>query len=273
MRTLQTKSSLAGRGLCLAVGLATGLAGFGVVILREGTNAGTVAFACVFGAVMGIFVGRLFRANYSMQSEVRNVRDAARQAESHYVDVLTRMVKVIESRDKHLDGRSARVGEIARKIGSELGLCEERCQRLEIAGCLQDIGMVATPSDVLAERHRLGTEKYSAIKTHCQVGYDVLLPLKSLADVLPAIMHHHERMNGTGYPAGLRGDAIPLAARILAVADSFEAITHDRPHRAGLGVTAAMGELSRCSPEGYDPDCVEALSRVINTDKIEKIKA
>jgi HD-GYP domain-containing protein (c-di-GMP phosphodiesterase class II) len=91
-----------------------------------------------------------------------------------------------------------------------------------------------------------------------------------LAGVLPAIRAHHERLNGTGYPAGLAGDEIPLGARILAVADAYEAMTHDRPHRPAVSPLIAMRELRRCCPSGFDPQCVEALAHVLNVPALEE---
>ena len=111
------------------------------------------------------------------------------------------------------------------------------------------------------------------VREHSDISYEVLKPLAMLAPVLPAIRHHHERTNGTGYPAALAGDAIPLEARILAVADAYDAMTHDRPHRQALSSLVALRELRRCCPSGYDSRCVEALAEVLHAPAMEKVQA
>ena len=135
---------------------------------------------------------------------------------------------------------------------------------------MHDIGMVAIPQQMVNTKARIDVQGFRQIKKHSEIGYEVLKPLESLAEVLPAVRYHHERMNGTGYPAGRRGDEIPLAARILAVADSYDAMTHDRPYRPAMMPMAAVQELRRCTPAGYDPQCVEALGEVMRLPQLEE---
>jgi HD-GYP domain-containing protein (c-di-GMP phosphodiesterase class II) len=141
---------------------------------------------------------------------------------------------------------------------------------LSLAGRLHDIGLLAVPRDVLEKSTSLDREEFRIIKKHSEVSYEVLKPLGCLEDVLPAIRFHHERMNGTGYPSGLVGQAIPLEARIVAVADAYDAMTHDRPYRPALSPLQAMEELQRCTPEGYDKECVDALGRIMNFDVLAR---
>ena len=110
----------------------------------------------------------------------------------------------------------------------------------------------------------LRVAEFRTIQKHSEVSYEILKPLESLREVLPAIRYHHERMNGTGYPAGIREEEIPLGARILAVADAYDAMTHDRPHRSAMTPLAAMKELDRCTPHGYDRTCVDALAGMMH---------
>ena len=144
---------------------------------------------------------------------------------------------------------------------------------LKIAGQLLDTGLLAVPEGLLNKRAHLGMGEFRTIKRHSDVSYEVLKPLSMLAEVLPAIRHHHERMNGTGYPAGLVGDRIPLGARILAVADTFDAMTHDRPHRPAMTPLEAITQLRQCSPAGYDSQCVAALSDIIHLPELQEIMA
>ncbi len=190
----------------------------------------------------------------------------ARQTEQHMVEVLRRIVEFVEARDKFSSGHSLRVASLARQIGKHMQIPRGELDRLELAGRLHDIGMVAVPREVLAQKRRLDREGLHRVREHPVIAHDVLTPLSSLVDVLPAIRHHHERMNGTGYPDGLAGEAIPLTARILAVADAYDAMTHDRPYRPAMSSFQAMEELRRCSPAGFDPACVEALAELKHID-------
>jgi len=198
------------------------------------------------------------------------IAEAAAQAEAHYVDVLRRIVTFVEARDEYKRGHSERVGRLSAEIAQQLGLSKDKCALLDLAGQLHDIGMLAVPESVLARPSRLAIGEFRSVKRHPRIGYDVLKPLASLSDVLPAILYHHERMNGTGYPAGIAKAEIPLGARILAVADSYDAITHDRPHREAMGAMAAMAELRRCTPAAYDTGCVEALAEVVHLPALQE---
>ena len=110
-------------------------------------------------------------------------------------------------------------------------------------------------------------DEFRTIQKHSEVSYEILRPLRCLKEMLLAVRYHHERMNGTGYPAGISGDEIPLEAKILAVADAYDAMTHDRPHRPAMTPMIAVQELRRCTPHGYDESCVEALADIIHVNK------
>jgi HD-GYP domain-containing protein (c-di-GMP phosphodiesterase class II) len=164
------------------------------------------------------------------------------------------------------------VTQMGHELGTRLGLDEDACDKLIIAGQLHDIGLLAVPESVVRNQ-QFGPREHRAVQKHSEVSYEVLRPLEMLADVLPAIRSHHERLNGTGYPQGLAGENIPLFARILAVADAYDAMTHDRPHRPALRAVLAMRELRRCCPSGYDPACVDALAAAINAPALEETAA
>jgi HD-GYP domain-containing protein (c-di-GMP phosphodiesterase class II) len=197
------------------------------------------------------------------------VRRAAAEAEQHYIDVLSKIIQYIESHDVYARGRSERIGWLCEQISRRLGLDSERCEQMNAAGRLHDIGLLAVPEGVLNKHSRLGSEEFRAVQGHAVVSYEVLRPLRALREVLPAVRTHHERMNGTGYPAGLTAEQIPLEGRILAVADAYDAMTHDRPWRPAMTPLDAMRELIRCTPAGYDTDCVRALGDVVNLPALE----
>ncbi|HUS47107.1 MAG TPA: HD domain-containing phosphohydrolase, partial [Phycisphaerae bacterium] len=125
------------------------------------------------------------------------------------------------------------------------------------------------PGSVRMLRSRLAVAEFRTVQKHPEVSYQVLRPLRSVAPILPAIRYHHERMNGSGYPEGLKGDKIPLGASIIAVADSYDAMTHDRPHRPAMTPLQAMMELRRCTPAGYDGRCVDAMAEIVNLPDLE----
>lgn len=208
------------------------------------------------------------RALGALRRQSTTVKNAAIEAEKHYKTVLQRIIRFVEAREKDTRGRSERIGKLSHLIGRQLDLPAETCEHLQQAGRLHDIGLLAIPEAVLNKRGHMGGADFRTIQRHAEVSYEVLKPLESLAPVLPAIRYHHERMNGTGYPFGLKGEQIPTEARILAVADAYDAMTHDRPHRRAMSPLEAMKELLRCTPAGYDKTCVDALARIVNLDEL-----
>ena len=226
--------------------------------------------AIVLLLAAGLFL-QVSRAVRQLHHKHGELHQAAREAEWHYFKVLRRIMAAIEAREHYTRGRSKRIGFLAKRMGEELGLDATECHMLYMAGQVHDIGLLAVPDYVLNKASRLGSEEYRAIKGHSETSYRILQPLTIMTDVLPAVRYHHERMNGTGYPNGLTGEQIPLLARIMAVADSYDAMTHDRPHRPGLPPIEALSELRRCSPAGYDGQCVAALEEVMHVRKLREV--
>ncbi|MCE5277355.1 MAG: HD domain-containing protein [Planctomycetaceae bacterium] len=175
----------------------------------------------------------------------------------------------VEARDQYWSGHSERVAKLTEHLARRMGLDEAMCRKLHMAGRLHDIGMIAMPEDLIKRNALLGVDDYRRLMPHSQISYDVLKPMTLLTDVLGAVKHHHERMNGTGYPDGLAGAEIPLSARILAAADAYDAMTHDRPQRRAMTAGGAIAELRRCSPAGYDRAVVDALADIINVTMLE----
>ena len=230
------------------------------------------AVTAALGAVLVMIVGLMF---FQVRSAVRHLHlnsqrlsKSACQAEKHYVEVLWRMLRFVEAGDKYTEGHSERVSVLCEQLARQMSLPKATCENLRLAGKLHDLGMIAIPGKILAQRSKIGVADYRAIKRHPEIAYEVLKPLQLLTGALPAIRHHHERMNGTGYPAGLSGEEIPIEARVLAVADAYDAMTHDRPHQPAITPLAAMTELQRCSPAGYAPRCVDALATVKNLKQL-----
>ena len=226
--------------------------------------------------MVGVGVGMVIqvqRAVSKLGTQSKSVRHSASVAERHYIEVLGRIVKVVESRDRYWAGHSHNVGRLAGMIARQLGLSESQCEQMILAGELHDIGLLAVPESVILGHSRFGVEDFRRVQTHSVISQDMLKPLEMLGGILPAIRAHHEKLNGTGYPDGLSGDCIPLGGRILAVADAYDAMTHDRPHRQAVSPVMALRELRRCTPAGFDPACVEALAAALSVPTMEGVCA
>ena len=244
--------------------LGIALAVYAMVLQERQVSWPTVILGVIILLIAAGGMLQVSRAVRQLHHRHDQVRKSAARAEQHYFQVLRRVQAVIEAREPYTRGRSKRVGLLARRIAERVGLEHDLCVLLSLAGQVHDIGLLAVPDQILNKPSRLGNQEFRTIQKHAERSYKILEPLTFLAEVLPAVRYHHERMNGTGYPFGLKGDTIPLTARILAVADAYDAMTHDRPHRQALSQIQALEELRRCSPAGYDPQCVEVLEEVMH---------
>ncbi|MDP2279231.1 MAG: HD-GYP domain-containing protein [Nitrospirota bacterium] len=147
-----------------------------------------------------------------------------------------------------------------------MGLSERKIEDIRIAALLHDIGKIGTYDIVLDKPGKLTDEELALVKMHPAKGEEILRPIKQLQYILPIIRYHHERMDGSGYPDRLKGDEIPLLAKILCAADSFDSMTADRPYRPSPGKEHAIAELKRCSGTQFDPEVVEAFLRALEGD-------
>ncbi|MBO6605191.1 MAG: HD-GYP domain-containing protein, partial [Roseicyclus sp.] len=149
------------------------------------------------------------------------------------------------------------------EIAREMGLSDDTCEGLEYGALLHDVGKLAVPTDILTRPGRLTDSEYDVVKSHAEHGYDILRSIDFPWPVADIIRQHHERLDGSGYPLGLKGDEICQEARIIGVADVVEAMWSHRPYRAGLGIDAALDELRAGSGTRYDADVVRACEAVI----------
>ena len=181
------------------------------------------------------------------------------------------LMQVLEStmatRDPYTVGHQRRVSQIACSIGREMGLSEDRLHNLRIAGTLHDLGKFAIPSDLLSKPGKLTPQEFALIKTHPQVAYNILEPITLPGNTAQIILQHHERLNGSGYPQGLKGEEILLEARILGVADVMEAMCSHRPYRASLGLAETLDELTRNQGILYDAAVVETCLKLYGQDQ------
>jgi PAS domain S-box-containing protein len=170
--------------------------------------------------------------------------------------------KMVELRDPYTRGHERRVAELCAALGAELGLSDDRVEGLRVAGSVHDVGKIASPAEILSKPTRLTPAEYALVKDHAQHGYEILKEVEFPWPVAESARQHHERMDGSGYPRGLKGEEILLEARILAVADTVEAMSSHRPYRPGLGIDKALAEIERGSGAQYDRDVSGACLRL-----------
>ncbi|OGP18790.1 MAG: hypothetical protein A2054_05555 [Deltaproteobacteria bacterium GWA2_55_10] len=183
-----------------------------------------------------------------------------------FLGTVRTLSEAIDAKSPWTKGHSDRVTKYAMDIGRRMGFTEEELNVLELAGRLHDIGKLGTYEAILDKPGKLTEEEFNMIKKHPQKGADILAPIRQLQRIVPAIRHHHENFDGSGYPEGLKGGDIPLMARILAVADTVDAMSADRPYRQGKPLEAIVAELKRCSGTQFDPDVVEAFLDTVERD-------
>jgi PAS domain S-box-containing protein len=173
---------------------------------------------------------------------------------------------MVEMRDPYTAGHERRVGEIAAAIGRKMKLDSHRIEGLRIIGQVHDIGKIGIPAEILSKPGRLSRSEMDLIREHSQKGYEILKTVEYPWPIADAVLQHHERMDGSGYPQGLSGDEIVIEARIMAVADTIEAMSAHRPYRAGLGLDAALNEIERGNGIQYDPESAEACLQLFRED-------
>lgn len=189
--------------------------------------------------------------------------------EEIYIEVITAMASAIDARDAYTHGHSHRVTEYAVAIGEEMGLSPAEVDIIRNASILHDVGKIGIKEDILKKPGRLTEEERREMEYHPFIGTKILQSVKLLEPVMPLVYHHHERFDGTGYPDGLRGEEIPLGARIISVADAFESMTSDRPYRKALPLEEAISELRYGSGRQFDPRIVEVFMGMAEQGKID----
>ena len=192
------------------------------------------------------------------------LQDSCRKLEDTLDGVIQAMALTVEIRDRHTAGHQRRVTELAHAIAKELGLSKERSRAVRIAGLLHDLGKITIPPEILSKPGRLTEMEFAIIRTHPKAGYEILKSIEFPWPVADIVVQHHERIDGSGYPSGLKGDQSALEARILAVADVVEAMASHRPYRPALGISRAIQEITDNRGRLYDANVVDACLAVFN---------
>lgn len=205
---------------------------------------------------------RLLLENRGYQHHLEErVAEQARQIEGLWIDALRSLATAIETRDDYTGGHVERVARYAAATGRELGMEGDELRALWIGALLHDVGKIGVSDAILTKPSPLTDDEYAQMKRHPEIGARVMESSSFLRPGLPAVLHHQEKWDGTGYPFGLRGEEIALHGRIVAVVDCYDAIISARPYRAPRSREAALAELRRCAGTHFDPAVVEAFIR------------
>jgi len=187
------------------------------------------------------------------------------------VGSLAKLSAAIEARDPYARGHASRVTVFAQAMAKRIELDKERLSVLRLSALLHDVGKLAVPPAVLLKRGPLTEVEFVQVRRHPAAGVRMLRSLGAPREILPSVLHHHERWDGAGYPRGRAGERIPLEARILTVADSFDAMTSTRPYRAPRHVPDALEELCRCAGSQFDPDLVGVFTEAWGEDELDAL--
>lgn len=196
--------------------------------------------------------------------------DLLREKEQLMVSMVRALVSAVESKDEYTCGHSERVALFTRRIAEELGYFEHELENIYLSALLHDVGKIGIADAVLKKEGKLTAEEYAEISRHTDEGWAILNELEHLNEVLPGVLHHHERWDGQGYPDGLAGDSIPMDGRVMSVADAYDAMTSDRPYRKGMPSEKAESILREGAGVQWDPRCIDAFVACI--DDLRQIK-
>jgi PAS domain S-box-containing protein/putative nucleotidyltransferase with HDIG domain len=234
---------------------------------------GTILYADVnaFSITIG---GRRFNAGFFRDVTERRLSQEKLEKSYESVkktlnDAINTMVKIVEMRDPYTSGHQQKVADLATAIAREMKLEDTQIDQLRTAAIIHDIGKMYVPSDLLNKPGKLADMELGLIKTHAQSGYDVVKGMDFPGNIAKAVLQHHERLDGSGYPNNLKGEDTLLEAKILAVADVVEAMASHRPYRPALGIDKALEEISKNRGRLYDPDVADACLKLFNSGKFK----
>ncbi|MDO8847216.1 MAG: HD-GYP domain-containing protein [Coriobacteriia bacterium] len=230
-----------------------------------------IAVVVLSGAMLTYTLLRLFirKAEQEIDIQARHIdvlsqrlSASLRDAEQQSVGTLQALVAAVDAKDSYTARHSLNVADYAVALAKHMGR-DDLVPQLERAGLLHDVGKIGVPETLLAKPAALTREEYASVKEHSAVGADIITMIPFLADIVPIVRHHHEHLDGSGYPDGITGDEIPLPARVLAVADAFDAMTTVRPYRKAMRPAVAVAEMVACSGTQFDGNVVEALAEAM----------
>ncbi|MFC1904156.1 HD domain-containing phosphohydrolase [Chloroflexota bacterium] len=192
----------------------------------------------------------------------QKVEEQAKRIRTSFLNALTALTYALEANDRYTSGHSQRVSKISVATAKGLGVSQDGIEKIRLAGLIHDIGKIGIKESILNKPGRVTDEEYQHIKSHPEVGARILIPIVKDDEILEIVAHHHERYDGAGYPDGLSGEQIPLGARILIVADSYDAMTSERPYRSAIDVEKACAEIERCKGSQFVPEVADTFLKI-----------
>jgi len=225
-----------------------------------------IAVLAVFAALYGALAFLVRHASSTVQRQAitlrarsRELMDSYRRLEESSLEAIKSLNATVDAKDPYTAGHSARVQRIALAVATELGVTPGRLDAVRFGGLFHDIGKIAVPDSILTKPGKLDDAEFDVIRRHPADGAEILSHFSRLREAVPLIRHHHERWDGQGYPDRLVGDAIPLEACVVGLADAWDAMTTDRPYRAAMSAEEAAAEIRRCRGTQFSPAVVDAF--------------
>jgi putative nucleotidyltransferase with HDIG domain len=206
--------------------------------------------------------------NRQLLSIIEKLKEEEKKTKEAYLELISSLISALESKDPYTEGHSQRVCKYALLLAGKLGLEEEEKEKIKKAALLHDLGKIGIPDRILHKKGKFTEEEFAIIKEHQVLGVKILEPIKEMKEILPYILHHHENFDGSGYPHGLAGDFIPLGARIIAVADIFDALTTGRDYKDAFTVEKTIQELKNLKGKKLDPHLVDKFIEALKEQNL-----
>jgi HD-GYP domain-containing protein (c-di-GMP phosphodiesterase class II) len=260
-----------GSVLCAVVVALLYITAGAVAPLQQGTYLATVAFdrevilQRLFLFVVVAVLGSVMARALSSHRELVTRRDVEAKL---MTEVNMALANAIEAKDSYTRGHSERLAKLAGACAERMNLSRDEVGAVRLGAILHDVGKIGIPDRILRQSMSLTEDEMAWMRRHPQIGADIIGPVEGLHHVSPLIRHHHEKWDGTGYPNGLQGNAIPMGSRIIAVADAFEAMVADRIYRPSLGLEKALEELRAGRGSHFDPQVVDTFLEMIANDTV-----
>ena len=200
----------------------------------------------------------------------RELEEGYKRQKELFLDTVKALATAVDAKDAYTKGHSLRVAKYSKMIAYELGFSGEKLELIEIAGLLHDIGKIGIRDTILKKGSKLSPDEFEEMKKHPEIGAKIVGNVKELSAIVPAILYHHERVDGSGYPSGLKGEQIPIEAKIIAVADAYDAMTTNRPYRKAIPSDVAIKEIEKYKDIYFCPKVIEAMKKALKRIEAEK---
>ena len=244
-----------------------------------------IAFIVVCGSIFRIITAGIQKAEDAIKMEVFQkelkskvdeqtveIREQQKKIEEAYLQIVTALSEAVDAKDRYTSGHSKRVAEYSKMIAKRMGKSDSEQENIYRAGLLHDVGKIRIPGDIINKPSKLTDEEYELIKLHSVTGYHILKNISDNKEMAIAAKYHHERYDGKGYPNGLAGEEIPEVSRILAVADSYDAMTSNRSYRKGLPQDVVKGEIEKGRGTQFDAHIADIMLQMIDEDKEYRLR-